>query len=143
MADAVATQACTARWVGDAAFRRLSKYAEASCGKRQCARLLRKASGASESIAAWSSIMDPFYLRNFSHLIQTQEQEGISDAKAEHILAMLFEAGSDTSTSVLQHVFKIFALNPSAVKEAQRGRCSRPVCLDAWLLNKAKHSQQS
>lgn len=55
------------------------------------------------------------------HRSQVQEKEGIGDEEALHILAMLIGAGSETTSSVLQSVFKIMALHPEVMKKAHLG----------------------
>ncbi|KAG6014395.1 hypothetical protein E4U54_005391 [Claviceps lovelessii] len=69
-----------------------------------------------------------------SDLVKIQEDQGIDDNKAIHILAMLIGAGADTTSSVLQSFFKVMALNPDAVCAAQEelDRIVGPSRLPSW-----------
>jgi cytochrome P450 len=57
-----------------------------------------------------------------SELVKIQDAEDIDDDKAINILAMLIGAGADTTSSVLQSFFKVMALNPQALRNAQEGK---------------------
>ncbi|KAM3065665.1 hypothetical protein ACMFMF_010886 [Clarireedia jacksonii] len=54
-------------------------------------------------------------------LVQVQEEEGINNARACDILAMLIGAGADTTSSYLQSFFKVIALHPDVLHKAHKG----------------------
>lgn len=62
-------------------------------------------------------------LRNqtFVDTVQVQENDGIDDAAAVDILAMIIAGGGHTTSSILQSFFKIMALQPQVVEKAHLG----------------------
>ncbi len=58
-----------------------------------------------------------------AELMKIREDENIDDGMAIGILSMLIGAGADATSSVLQSVFKIMAMNPRVFRTAQEGGC--------------------